>query len=69
MVSLHDIVAKAYGEDQAQQKLAYDELGPRFFDALAVEIGLRLEECGSIVPVVTGIFQTPLPKSSANMAT
>ncbi|KAH6722814.1 aspartate kinase [Leptodontidium sp. MPI-SDFR-AT-0119] len=56
LVSLHDIVAAAYGEDQAQQKSAYDDLGPRFFDALVVEIGHRIESCGDSVPVITGFF-------------
>ena len=40
--------------------MAYDDLGPRFFDALAVEIGRRLEGCGNSVPVVTGIIHTSL---------
>ncbi|KAG4438651.1 hypothetical protein IFR05_005868, partial [Cadophora sp. M221] len=56
LVSLHDIVAAAYGEDQTLQKAAYDDLGPRFFDALAVEIGHRIESCGDGVPVITGFF-------------
>jgi hypothetical protein len=54
MVVLDDIVAKAYGENKYRQTLAYDELGPRFFDALAIEIGHRLQACGQRVPVVTG---------------
>lgn len=54
MVVVDDIVAKAYGEDKYRQTLAYDQLGPSFFDALAVEIGQRLEGCGKSVPIVTG---------------
>jgi aspartate kinase len=56
LVTLEDIVAKAYTEDPYKQKLAFDELGPRFFDALAIEIGRKLEACGNSVPVVTGFF-------------
>lgn len=56
MVSLHDIVAKAHGEDIIKQEGAYDELGPRFFDALALEIGQRLARCENSVPVVTGKY-------------
>jgi hypothetical protein len=40
--------------------VAYDELGPRFFDALAAEIGRRLEDCGKSVPVVTGMTHVSL---------
>lgn len=54
LVSLHDIITKVYGDDKHKQLMAYENLGPRFFDALAVEIGLRLEACEKSVPVVTG---------------
>jgi hypothetical protein len=56
-VALDDIVAKAYTEDKSKQQTAYDKLGPRFFDALSLEIGLQLEACGNSVPVVTGMIQ------------
>lgn len=52
---MDDLVESAYTEDMYKQKLAYEELGPRFFDALAVDIGRRIEECGDAVPVVTGL--------------
>lgn len=55
-MTLDDIVAKAYTDDIYKQQVAYDKLGPRFFDALAVEIGKRLEACGDSIPVVTGFF-------------
>jgi hypothetical protein len=57
MVTLEDIVEKAYSDDLYKQRVAYDELGPHFFDQLAVEIGKRLEACGEAVPVVTGMFK------------
>ena len=59
MVTLDDLVESAYSPDKYKQQTAYEELGPRFFDALAVEIGRRLEECGDSVPVVTGKILTP----------
>ncbi|KAL5330303.1 hypothetical protein ACEPPN_003829 [Leptodophora sp. 'Broadleaf-Isolate-01'] len=56
LVVVAALMTAAYGEDQAQQKSAYDDLGPRFFDALVVEIGHRIESCGDSVPVITGFF-------------
>lgn len=47
-------MAEAYGADLYHQNAAYDELGPRFFDVLAQNIGGKLEACGDRVPVVTG---------------
>jgi hypothetical protein len=40
--------------------VAYEEFGPRFFDALAAEIGRRLEDCGKSIPVVTGMIHVSL---------
>jgi len=53
-ISLHDVVASAYGDDLHKEQLAYNELGPRFFDALSVEIGNRIDRCGETVPIITG---------------
>ncbi|KAH6664680.1 aspartate kinase [Halenospora varia] len=62
LATLDDLVESVYTEDMYKQKLAYEELGPRFFDALAVDIGRRIEECGDAVPVVTGFFgMMPIP--------
>jgi hypothetical protein len=47
-------VAEVYTDDIYKQKTAYDDLGPRFFDALAEKIGEKMEACGSRVPVITG---------------
>ncbi|KAG0646564.1 Aspartate kinase [Hyphodiscus hymeniophilus] len=56
LVSLHDIVAEAYGKDPYNQTRAYDDLGSQFFHALASIIGLRMKACGNAVPVITGFF-------------
>lgn len=47
-------MAEVYTDDIYKQKTAYDDLGPRFFDALAEKIGEKMEACGSRVPVITG---------------
>jgi aspartate kinase len=56
MVVLNDIVSSAYGDDKTIQARVYEELGPRFFDALATEIGKRVADIGDAVPVITGFF-------------
>lgn len=56
MITLDDIVEEAYTNDQHKQLVAYEDLGPRFFDELAMKIGERLEQYGAGVPVITGKF-------------
>ncbi|RFU30812.1 hypothetical protein B7463_g5523, partial [Scytalidium lignicola] len=55
-VSLLDIITKAYTSNLYKQKEAYDRLGSRFFDSLAIEIGHMLRACEDRVPVITGFF-------------
>lgn len=47
---------ETYGKDLHKQMTAYDNLGPKFFHALAKEIGKKMEACDDAVPVVTGTF-------------
>lgn len=49
-----DIVTSTYGEDVVAQQRAYDDLGSGFFTILAKGIGLKLEACGTKLPVVWG---------------
>jgi aspartate kinase len=68
LVSLHDVVAAAYGPDPEFQQAELYRLGPRFFHPLATEIAKSIRSCeaggsaGICVPVVTGYFGS-VPKS------
>ncbi|KAK1954581.1 aspartate kinase [Colletotrichum sublineola] len=55
-VILEDIVEAAFGGSVADQKVAFDSLGPRFYHLVADEIAKRVRACGDSVPVVTGFF-------------
>ncbi|KAK2010002.1 aspartate kinase [Colletotrichum eremochloae] len=55
-VILEDIVEAALGGSVADQKVAFDSLGPRFYHLVADEIAKRVRACGDSVPVVTGFF-------------
>lgn len=60
LVSLHDVVAAAYGPDPQFHQAELYRLGPRFFHPLADEIARLILVCDARVPVVTGkhIFST-----------
>ncbi|KAL0933964.1 aspartate kinase [Colletotrichum truncatum] len=55
-VILEDVVESVFGGSIFEQKLALDNLGPRFYHLIADEITRRIRECGDHVPVVTGFF-------------
>ena len=58
VIMLDDIVENVYPGDFNTQKSAYAELGPHFFDALAAEVGKRVDQCGGKVPVISGEYQS-----------
>ncbi|KAK1590399.1 aspartate kinase [Colletotrichum navitas] len=55
-VILDDVVEAAFGGSAADQKAAFDGLGPCFYHIVADEIAKRVRACGDSVPVVTGSF-------------
>jgi aspartate kinase len=56
LITLDDIVQAAYGTSSSAQKAAWENLGPRFFDPLATEIGKRVLNRGEKIPVIPGFF-------------
>ncbi|KAI1195904.1 aspartate kinase [Nemania serpens] len=55
-VILDDVVSTVFGASSDDQAAALDRLGSRFYRAIAEEIGTRIRDCGSAIPVVTGFF-------------
>lgn len=55
-VILDDVVSAVFGASSDSQAAALDRLGSRFYHAIAEEIGTRIRDCGSAIPVVTGFF-------------
>lgn len=54
LVSLHNVVAAAYGPDPQFHQAELYRLGPRFFHPLADEVAKLVQACDARVPVVTG---------------
>jgi aspartate kinase len=55
-ISLENIVPEAEDIDTAKELM----LDQSFYDRLAMALGERINQCGPRVPVVTGLFFTPL---------
>ncbi|WDK22697.1 aspartate kinase [Colletotrichum graminicola] len=55
-VILDDVVEAAFGGSAADQKAAFDGLGPCFYHLVADEIAKRVRACGDSVPVIAGFF-------------
>ncbi|KAI0539915.1 aspartate kinase [Xylaria digitata] len=55
-VILDDVVSTVFGPSADDQSAALSRLGSGFYHALAEEIAIRIRDCESAIPIVTGFF-------------